>query len=70
MIQPRNINTSSNYDVDPNILYLPDEVIVCMYYGHPRFQKENQYEFPEDKQTKDQENSSFDSVVVTGKQLN
>ena len=39
-----------------------------MYYGHPRFQKENQ--FAEDKQTKDQENSSFDSVAITGKQLN
>ena len=41
-----------------------------MYYGHPRFQKENQYEFAEDKQTKDQENSSFDWVAITGKQLN
>ena len=41
-----------------------------MYYGHPRFQNENQYEFAENKQTKDQENSSFDSVAITGKQLN
>ena len=41
-----------------------------MYYGHPRFQKENQYEFPEDKQAKYQENSSFDSIAITGKQLN
>ena len=61
-IHPRNIGTSSNYHVDRNSLYLPD--------GNPRFQKENQYEFPEDKQAKDQENSNFDSVAVTGKQLN
>lgn len=50
-IHPRSIDTSSSYDVGPNSLYLPDEV---------NCKKENQFEFPEDKQAKDQANGSFD----------
>ena len=46
------------------------KLIVYVHYGNPIFQIENQYEFTEDRQAKDQENSNFDLVTNTGKQLN